>query len=166
MSPDGAFETPDGVVDRLAARLLVLDEHGAVLLLKGTDPARPDRGTWWFTPGGGVDDGESLADAARRELHEETGLIVADVGSPVFDRELHFDFEWQHFRQSEHFFVVHTRRFAIDEHGWTDVERRSILGHRWWTPDEIAASSDAFFPENLFEMVGRANASSSEPRTD
>ena len=49
-----------GRIDRVAARVLVVDRDGAVLLLRGGDPHRPEAGTWWFTPGGGVDDGESV----------------------------------------------------------------------------------------------------------
>lgn len=48
--------------------LLLQDEQGRVLLQQ-----RGDDGLWG-TPGGGVEAGEDFLTAARRELHEETGL--------------------------------------------------------------------------------------------
>ncbi|PRC62779.1 exopolyphosphatase, partial [Mycobacterium sp. ITM-2017-0098] len=64
-----------------SARIVLLDQDGAVLLLCGSDPAGADRATpaprWWFTIGGAAQVGESLAQAAVRELEEETGLQVA-----------------------------------------------------------------------------------------
>lgn len=149
--------TPDPdvprVTDRVAARVLVVDDDGALLLLRGCDPAEPERGTWWMTPGGGLDAGETAEDAARRELREETGLAVDDVGPVVFRRTTEFDFEGVHYRQRESFFCVRAARFAIDDGGWSDVERRSVLEHRWWTRAELDATDETLFPETLARVL-------------
>src|SRR3954452_4487904 len=53
-----------------AAAVIVVDASGAVLLQR-----RAEDGTWGI-PGGCLELGESLEDAARRELREETGLVA------------------------------------------------------------------------------------------
>src|SRR5690606_4098419 len=78
--PDNTVTSPmdDEPVTRPSARLLVIDEaEGRLLLLHALAPpdrAGGDRVPIWFTPGGGVDPGESFEEAACRELWEETGL--------------------------------------------------------------------------------------------
>jgi 8-oxo-dGTP pyrophosphatase MutT (NUDIX family) len=155
---------PPPLTERVAARVLLVDDDGALLLLRGCDPARPEAGTWWMTPGGGLDDGETIEAAARRELREETGFAVGDLGPVVFRRTTVFDFEGVRYRQEEHFFCVRTRRFAIDDSGWSDVERRSVLGHRWWTHAELLATSETVHPEAaarvLSDILTRGAASS------
>ena len=61
------------MIERQAARVVLVDGR-RVLLQQGMDPGRPEDGAWWLTPGGGLIDGESIEDAAVREILEETGL--------------------------------------------------------------------------------------------
>ncbi len=61
---------------RLTAIVACVDASGRVLLVKQL--AGPYAGAW-LLPGGGVDDGESIEDALRREMEEETGCALADL---------------------------------------------------------------------------------------
>jgi 8-oxo-dGTP pyrophosphatase MutT (NUDIX family) len=63
------------VIRRVSAVLLV-DARGWVLLQLRTADAPASPGKWSFT-GGGIEDGETPEEAARRELLEETGLSVS-----------------------------------------------------------------------------------------
>jgi 8-oxo-dGTP pyrophosphatase MutT (NUDIX family) len=80
------------VIERDSVRVMVFDPDGRVLLLHTTDPADPERGSCWELPGGGVYPGESIGDAARRELYEETGIEIDDVGACVAVVEGAFSF--------------------------------------------------------------------------
>jgi 8-oxo-dGTP pyrophosphatase MutT (NUDIX family) len=142
------------VIDRRAARVLVFDAAGRLLLLHGRDPAQPAH-AYWFTVGGGLSDGESAADGAARELAEETGLVVAPevLGESVWHQRMEFAFDGQWYRQEQDFFVLRVAGVEIRTDGFDAVELASIDGHRWWFMDDLVASGEQFYPEELPELV-------------
>ena len=145
-------------VVRDVARVILLDLDDHVLLLHGFDPADSATGQWWFTPGGGVEAGETLETAALRELWEETGLSIPSVVPLPGERNAEFDFDGRMWRQRERYFAARVPRFALDGSGWTDMERRSLLGARWWSIEELGVTAEQLFPDNLLELVAGARA--------
>jgi 8-oxo-dGTP pyrophosphatase MutT (NUDIX family) len=136
-----------GIVGRDAARIVLLDPSGRVLLqeIKETDFA----GSVWITPGGGLSSGETHRDAALRELREEVGHTPAELGPCVWIREHEFDFRGTRYRQRERFFLARTERFPIDTSQMEEIEREIVVSHRWWDVDEIEATAGVLFAPRL-----------------
>jgi 8-oxo-dGTP pyrophosphatase MutT (NUDIX family) len=128
---------------RIAARVMLLDSDQRVLLMHERRDIGSDR-THWITPGGGVEPGETLAEGAMRELYEETGLrlqIAADA-EPVFTDSVDFSIAGGRYLQTNHYFLLRCASgLDIVPAGHTEVERLVVLGHRWWSLDELTASS-------------------------
>jgi 8-oxo-dGTP pyrophosphatase MutT (NUDIX family) len=78
---------------RALAGCVVLDATGRVLLLHRKPPREQ-----WELPGGKVERGESSEDAARREIHEELGLVIQrtdELGDARFrDRDAAWRYTW------------------------------------------------------------------------
>ncbi|WP_246777783.1 NUDIX hydrolase [Buchananella hordeovulneris] len=145
----------DGVPSRRAARVVVFDEDGRVLLARGHDAMRPER-TWWFTIGGGIEVGESPRAAAARELREEVGIVVPPVHlvGPVLTRSSEFVFATITVRQDEVFYLYHLSSSAPRQAAnWTELERQVVDEVAWLSVAQLRASSHACYPRQLPDLL-------------
>ena len=140
--------------ERLTARVVLLDPEGRILLMKGRLPGRPDGPSFWYTVGGGVEAGETLAEAAAREVAEETGLAVVVLGETAWRDEVilrDIDGEKRLFRQ--YYVVARTAGGAVTDAGWLPHERRLTDDMRWWDLGELRFTDDVVYPIGLADLL-------------
>lgn len=138
------------LVRRDTARLLVLDPADRVLLFRFTPGTKPP---FWATPGGAVDPGETFAQAARRELFEETGFDLA-VGDAIAVRHNRYHAFWgDEVVAEEHYFRVRSPGAVIDTSRHEEIERLVMTGHRWFVRSEIPQWPEPVYPENILELL-------------
>ena len=138
------------IKERLTARVLLLDPDGRILLMKGRLPSAPSAPGAWFTVGGGVEPGETLAEAAAREIFEETGFTDAVVGPVLWAGEqIHHDRKGRPVRVLERFMLARCAGGVPSSAGWQALEREFVDDIRWWTQAELAACDEPVFPADL-----------------
>ena len=108
----------------------------------------------WFTPGGGLERGESAAAGLRRELAEETGLQDIQVGPLLWTRFHEFPWDGRTISQHEEFYLVETASFepTMADNPATG-ERQAFRGFRWWSAEQIRKSPALFAPRRLADLV-------------
>jgi 8-oxo-dGTP pyrophosphatase MutT (NUDIX family) len=128
---------------RSTARVLPVDPEGRVLLLHGWDPLRRDD-PFWFTIGGAVERGETLREAAARELREEAGIAVdpESLGEPFAAEPIEFWWGGMHFDQDQTFYAVAVQDAAVSFAGQEALERATIDKHGWLRPEELDGGAE------------------------
>ena len=148
---------------RDTARGLVLDPDDRLLLIAyeavcDVDPARPGLRRFWFTPGGGREEGESYEQALTRELEEEIGAAGVPAGPWVGRREGPLLLFRKQCHVRERHFSVRLPSPAIDASRLPETEGDPVLDVRWWELEVLAASGEVVEPGGLVGLARRIAA--------
>jgi 8-oxo-dGTP pyrophosphatase MutT (NUDIX family) len=134
---------------RLTARVLPVSPTGEVLLLQDQDPARPGV-LRWGTVGGAVDPGESLVDAALRELLEETGITASAraLTEPVHRGTYRFSWGgWSFVSDTTFFAMPLPRDTQVTFEHLEASEVGNLVAAGWWDAGALAMDGTAVEPD-------------------
>ncbi len=128
---------------------VVVRERGGVLEVA---VIRPRGKKLWALPKGHVDGQETPAEAAQREVHEETGL-TARLDRPIGEIRYFYQFRGQRIFKSVRFFLFRQTGGEIDQ---LDPSMRVEVDEAKWVPLSEAEALLAYRGEK--EMMARARA--------
>lgn len=145
---------------RNTVRLLLFNDNNELLLMRveSFDIATPTgkrNERFWCTLGGQIESGESLHDAALRELYEEAGIKAHEVelGPVVWINELDLIIHGKPTSLYQQFIVARTSQTTVCLDNATPEEQDVVKELRWFSLEQIKANNETIFPTFLADYL-------------
>ena len=139
---------------RNSAKIVLLNDENELLLIGTDDKNIKDqkgeyKGRFWQLIGGKIEDQESIEDALKRELFEETGLTENDVefGPIIWQGELNLIMYGVQTRVKQKFVLARLKRKAdLNLNHLTQEEKGTVTELKWFSLKEIEESKEIIYP--------------------
>jgi 8-oxo-dGTP pyrophosphatase MutT (NUDIX family) len=151
------------MIERSAVRAIIINQAHDILLVHmkpaGLLITESPKTSFWLTPGGSIEPGETQRSALIREIHEETGITESSI-EQIFEpaawyNELVLTYKGVPTLFKESFFLVKVsdNSSATYEHNPDEQERNLTDELRWWKLEDILTSQETFFPVGFPKLI-------------
>ncbi|WP_081430700.1 NUDIX domain-containing protein [Geobacillus kaustophilus] len=110
---------------RKCARAVIINERNEILLQQFEFRDVVGNKVLWVTPGGGIEENETPAEALKRELYEELGIVVDLLGGPIFQLDVWIEGKQGSFISREtRVLIIQNYTYAFHKFGHTQTKQR------------------------------------------